>query len=326
LKGQGTLTSPWMTGAAKKDGSGNDYHQFLYLGGMKGSEVCSDCTVLFDELRISSGVLSRQEMLHQDVPLTGEALVHMRFEGDFDSRSYAKYKTVNVNKGTVAYASDVAAPYLTTAATSSEKMECLANAQCLTKDSGALYLHPTYWGLGYEYLTEATIEFFFNAGTTPYTNWSAPFQICTVTDKEIPFLMQKRATDQDWSIRLDSVEPVTANAVAGGVESVSMVVTTASVPMFDGKWHHVAVTIRQLPSGLSEFAFYVDRKYIGTSTTVNYAWRGFKDATTLRIDASKVSGGCLKLDEFRITKGVLDQKDFLRARNHEPGGLMLFVR
>lgn len=92
-----------------------------------------------------------------------------------------------------------------------------------------------------------------------------------------------------------------------------------SVSMIDGKWHHVAVTIKPINDGagshIESFVDY-DAQVHNVDTTTPYLYSS-GGVLCFNRSGNAGQGGC-DVDEVRFTRGILDRKDFLRLEKTPP--------
>lgn len=95
-------------------------------------------------------------------------------------------------------------------------------------------------------------------------------------------------------------------------DGTSIVYTSATTSLTDGKWHHVALTIKPIVGG-SHIAAYIDYvKVIDQETTSPCKYVAYMD---INRQYGKANPDCeVDVDEVRFTRGILEPSQFLRLK------------
>ena len=300
------ITVPWV-GVPDND----QLKMYLTLGS-------TNSKVAFDELRISKGVLPvyRQTRVTDFIPRNKDVLLHLSFEGDISSRVDTDDRSPYILSGsTSSYSGDKwkDAFYDPRTGAIESNGQSIASVAATT----SIQIGLPAWCLSEEVLDSATIEFFLKGDLADASEaWSNP--IWLVSPGRNALLLQRNSAG-NISFQAVCTYPV-GDVSPGGSDTAYW---SSSIPIADGKWHHIAVTIDPTADGHSKITYFHDYEPVHMVTTTSYAWRGLADGSYLRTCHGKTSGSYL-FDEFRISKGVLDKSEFLRARH--TGGLILLVR
>jgi hypothetical protein len=153
-----------------------------------------------------------------------------------------------------------------------------------------------------------TVEFFLNARESEIVrgSWLA-FLACrhdaqygsgSYYGNRLPFVFQENGAGAMY-FRADTLE-TTSCAVS------------STPQIFDGTWHHVAMTIEQMADNQHKLTGYVDYQPVGTSTMGG--WTTLEDYHFLRIGQKDKTYSIFLIDELRISKGALGVADFLRLK------------
>ncbi len=93
-------------------------------------------------------------------------------------------------------------------------------------------------------------------------------------------------------------------------------VQTSSISLVDGKWHHVAVTVKPI-SGGSHIEAFVDYNSIYSKDKTSEFKYSQCGVLTLNNRQGSACGGC-DVDEIRYSRGVLAKSEFLRLDDTPP--------
>lgn len=239
----------------------------------------------------------------------GDTIVHLSFDETVDAVGSESGSTV-VRSGTPAYADET--PAADVHWTSSDGTVCSRrNEGSLLAQNRQIQLKLPQTGLLCPNLPNATIEFFVKGLSVEKGSWAAPLRLTHEPNKTtvppFPYLLQTDAADR-FTFRADCFDDATeAAAGPAGRENCS---SSLSAPFADDTWHHVALTVAATESGKSRLTFYFDYVPIKTVVSTKFAWRGLTE--TMTIDFGSAKAACL-IDEFRISYGSLEPKEFLSA-------------
>ena len=284
----------------------------IALGGTSTSKLD------FDEVRITKGVLAPEEFLcfgaKREVR-NGDALLYMPFDGDMESIAGLYDEFGSASTGIPTYDNAVWKSHVVEYGHSDilvrkgyndgRNLAALnANGAVVTKEIRNPHMTA-------ESFDSATIEFFMRgpSAESDVTTWGTKLSLGrgwdSVSQTTKYGLIIQADDDKNFYFRVDTDKSATT--------------ISAPISMFDGKWHHFAITIE--PDGSStDVKFYfdygspVERTIAGTGCGLRYG----KDFTF------GMANNVLWLDEFRVTKGVLPKDKFLLAKN--VSGFVLILR
>ena len=257
-----------------------------------------------DEARITMKALTEERFFtNKRMRADGDVRAHVTFDGTMAAEELGTVFVAKVNDGREpAYSDEVPAKYI---CDERGQEGCRLNAQSLRLDGGVVKFLGSPWLRSDE---AQTIEFFVKGEAQDAYAPVVRFG-CSDGDTAIPVwaLSSSRANPTEFLMtRWDVVNG--ENRQADSCET--------SVTLFDGKWHHVALTFAPNAenSDRSDIAVWKDYEMVFSKTTdgrvaydqaVGMLWLGYNGTKTF-------TGW---IDELRITKGVIDSKKFLRAKN-----------
>ena len=298
---------PW-TGRTAKNGK----RTYLALGSPAISGTSFN--IAFDDIRITKGVLSTDQFF-QDA---GETLLYMTFDDIMASIAHGTDGPL-VGSGTPTYAGKTWKHSVIDAGRTTTIRDENSNSLKVSGSTGVTLTLP-YWALSRRALDSATIEFFIKgeADATP-TPWCKVLGIWnTPSPVMFPFLVQINGAGQ-YYLRADGYEK-RAGAQTTAKEEAQAAVAPGKAN--DGKWHHVAFTVKPNGDGTSEIEIFFDYESMSKGSTTNFGWRGVADNMILGF-GDGLTDGTFCVDELRISRGVLDSAKFLKAGSI---GLTLFLR
>lgn len=318
-KGSITLLGDILYAPNFNDGSG--YNQHWYFGGNYYGFTRSGT---FDEFRFSDKVLTPEEMLCTGSgPVDeGETIAYLPLDSDLSSfvgnNPYADDATLAANaakfeSGDAGFADGVKAFRVCNAPKGRGH-----NSATLALDGRSGHdcqvFYPLYaQNLGRFDYKKLTCEFFFK-GTYAGT-W-----------EQIVGLKGDAGVSR-WAFLLQHNDRHSVNFRTDTDKSQSAV--TATVPdanIFDGKWHHIAVTIDgETVPGKTRFKCFFDYQQVGNAADVEGSATGAFFSETARLDFGNTTG-CAGLkgqvDELRLSAGLLEPEEFLGME----GGFRIMVR
>ena len=263
----------------------------------------TDCRI--DEFRISYGALEPKEFLSANPPPTdGETLLHLTFDGDLSSTGRNLEQPARVSGTPVYSTADV--PGASIFSTRGETSTARPNKSSLLCENRVVYLALPLAALKRPDLASATIEFYIK-GETAAANWAVPLRLSDPNTGDTPpfqLLLQENGGSGKMFLRLDASDDGFSK---DSVESVS---SGGLYTFADGNWHHVAATLEPTADGRTQVRYYVDHQFFGSATSKTQAWKGLPENAQLRLGTS---GMKFWIDEFRISKGVLDHTQFLNT-------------
>jgi len=289
------------------DGSGKK--MYLFLGN-------TSSTIEIDELRISKGYLGIRDFLRlrSGNAKDGEPVLHLTFDEDSLASSVFTEDQPRVKEGTANYDSDVPSECISEgkAATAT----CRTNRRSLRMDAAMVQLYLENWMLGRGGLRDLTLEFFIKGSSATRSKdlWGGPFRLSDANNV-FPFLLQINGST-NYYFRADA-----AYWNGTGEESwYNKLDRNTRTDFHDGKWHHVALTVKETANETSRLELFFDHVSIGSLASANHAWRGLgRDGF---MGFGHANAGTVWIDEVRVTKGVLKPESFLYARK----GLMFILR
>ena len=301
--------------------SGNGSDQHWYVGGNYYGFTRSGT---FDEFRFSDKVLKPAEMLRTGSgPVEdGETIAYLPLDNDLSSfvgnNPYADDATLAANaakfeSGDAGFADGVKAFRVCNAPKGRGH-----NSATLALDGRSGHdcqiFYPLYAQnlarFGYKKLT---CEFFFKGS-------------CEGAWENIVGLRSAKSAAK-WAFLLQhgAGSTVTFRTDTDKVTS-TVPATVPNADIFDGKWHHVAVTIDgETVPGKTQFTCFFDYQQVGKTTDVDGSATGSFFTETACIDFGTPSGQAglkCQIDELRLSAGVLEPEDFLGME----GGFRIMVR
>lgn len=205
-----------------------------------------------------------------------------------------------------------------------------ANNGCLVVSQGRVFVDLSQFETGEE-MKSATVEFFFKSSSE--VNWGCKVALMkakasSVSDNARPYLFYlQRNSNGKIQTRADAVNH-------NGTDSAGVnYVFFSDNAVFDGEWHHLAMTIAPLYSSAnvhtgSTVTCYFDYGNAITKSMSN-PWRGFAAEGDDRLYLSVGEwNSTVAVDEFRITKGALPKGRFLVQRDTVPqdGDALLYMK
>lgn len=156
---------------------------------------------------------------------------------------------------------------------------------------------------------ELTIEFFVKGNPESFAAWQYAVTI---------------GGPWDWSVRVDANAQRNIRLCVNQSDSFGK---ESSVSLVDGKWHHIAVTVKPREGGGSHVETFVDYSPLWSGDLTS----GFKYGRGGVFSANRdggggYCGGC-DVDEVRFTRGILDKSEFLRLEENPPvdGETLLYL-
>lgn len=306
----------WLDGGAlsgSKDLSGDVWHGCTPAAGERLWLRIGNpgCTFAVDEFRVTRGVLPEEAFLvltDAPAPADKETLLYLPFDGDTSTLAHAEAPP-SIVAGTPRFSTDVWNVRVAEAGDSARTVR-ERNEGCLAVNGTVSFKLP-YWALKRPALASATIEFFVKG--LAYANealmkWDSPVRI-TKGDTPFPFILQMDGSC-GYFLRADGYEPIPGQETTDSFEQY-WATPSPTCPFYDGKWHHVAMTAAARADGATDLTFYFDYVKIKSSTTKKLAWRGLDDG--MKLEFGKYTDFPFRVDEFRVTKGVLAPSEFLKA-------------
>lgn len=298
--------NPWVFGNHQV------YNNYSWAGDIAAIRFSDQRVVVEDAMRLGA---TRSD---------GRTLVWLPFDADFGALA-----NVDVQPTNGAYAADMAAKLASGKVFFTNCVENVcpvdgAGVRQRTNNTGCLALKGGYVDLAIKpYMLDVpnaiTVEFFLNARLEDVQmgSWLA-FLTCRHDTMDqngnyfanrLPFVFQENGSGQIY-YRADT--PNLNNR------------TTASVKKpFDGKWHHVAITLENGVDGTNlKLTAYLDYEQAGTVTKAGTFT--LEDYHFLRIGQKDKTNSIFLIDEVRISKGALGVADFLRLKG--PAGTVLLFR
>lgn len=299
---------------------------------MNDSRCCHN--VQFEELRYSDEALSPKDFLRKAAPQIPEkaALVYLPLDTDYASIAHGEQlaDAVVAANTTATWTGNI--PELVPdvwkpAVRNGRKDEIRkANLGSLSVSTGSVFyadcaLLPNE--------PRITIEFFFKLNAIPA---SGSVELLGTRNMSNTSMTSANGGGKPWFICFDSTARFSCSMY--GAEKTQMTAQTGMSPGFaDGNWHHFAVTIDRNMDGMAVMSIYLDYALSTssnnpktTASPITYSW----NTTPLGISYGWTNDSGKKtlvgqIDEVRISKGVLEVKDFLKAGNPKRG-LVLLVR
>lgn len=282
-------------------------------------------TGMMDEIRISDEALIPELFIRYDFSYPdGEPLVYMPFDSDFRSIVHTNWNP----DGTAAYeveaAQRIAAGNPTfTSARLDERIVDGNGVRVRKGNVGSVKFTDTevkvtaadnlFW---YYFYPKLTIEFFTKVDVVGPGGWAQLFQIRNGKENVYPVCFQQGGKGNGLNVRVDTYG-------WGGASGTTSRNLTLPTTVYDGKWHHVAVTIDGSEGTNTVFQAYLDYELKGTmriSGFFSISQAGFFQFGNT--DVAACAGQTAHIDEFRISRGVLPPEKFLR-QTAEPGTLVI---
>ena len=197
----------------------------------------------------------------------------------------------------------------------------------LAGKAGMLRVENTNGGLN---LSETfTFECFFRMAGTTHADWN----VIAVKPGKLKNSTGKAVVNYDsWAIRVTGEKKISVRftkpgAMSTDLENVGSYNLTQDLTLesslYDGKWHHVAMTLENGVDGTNlKLTAYLDYEQVGTATKAGTL--ALEDYHFLRIGQKDKSNSTFLIDEVRISKGALGVADFLRLKG--PTGTVLLFR
>ena len=173
-----------------------------------------------------------------------------------------------------------------------------------------------------------TIEFFFKLNAIPA---SGSVELLGTRNMSNTTMNTGNGGGKPWHVYLDSTGRFGCS-MYGTDKSQTSAQTGMRPELADGNWHHFAVTIDRNGDGNAVMSIYLDYALSTasnnpktTGSPITYSW----NTTPLGISYGWTNDPVKKtlvgqLDEVRISKGVLEVEDFLKAGNPKRGLMLLF--
>ena len=272
------------------------------------------------EVRVSDVPLQTKDMLWQgSTGLNGGTVVWLPFDGDFNALDWSLTQTTNgtyeigvtnaLAKETAAFSTDMKNVRIVDGSKATLRN---ANESCLSLNGGYIDLAITPFKP--EIYDALTIEFFFKANfaANSWLSLAACRQDTVTTGNypnRLPFLFQENGS-RGLNCRADTPES----------KDQSVSIPTTSSP-FDGKWHHVALTINHGAEHTNQtITVYFDYESVG-SKTIKGVFTTY-DYHFLRFGHKDSAQSVMMLDEFRVSRGALPVSAFMRQAG---AGMIIMV-
>lgn len=271
----------------------------LDFGGTSGLDCC------VDEFRISYGALSPTEFEVIAEAKTGDTLYYLSFDDETVLSSVRGPERGSLASGTPVYsATDLPGSSIYSGASGARTAR--SNLKALACDHSQISIKLPLANLLRPVLPAATIEFFMKGSV--YTAWDAVVRIYNPSAQYYPPfpLLAQVADTGKLNLRVDCGTDDFSDS------TVNQLQTGMGRPFADDRWHHYAVTIEPDGAGHTVVKYYLDHVLKATNTSTDYEWKGISSVHELSFGSN---GSKCWIDEFRITKGVLQPDAFL---NMEP--------
>ena len=282
----------------------------LVIGGsnLAGWQFCGQV----DEVRLSDVIINTADCVlkKRDAP-DGTVIGHFPMEGDFKSTVWTSYWA----DPAVSAATGGETPTFTDR--EKEMVYCDKDGvrigeeidkKCLTLNKGRVQWNDPE--LLKACVDALTIEFFLNATTNDNENWASIVRAG---------YLENSTTYLPWNISYTFDTP--GCDVSFRVDTPNhrnQFLAQASVPL-DGKWHHLAMQVWRTTDGKTSFALHVDYEQRAEGTA--YEWIVYPNGIHwgFGLSGTPFVG---RIDEVRLTKGVIPVDDFMRLRSL-PKGLII---
>ncbi len=291
----------------------------LVLGGNNLSQwqYCGE----IDEMRLSDGIVNTEvnALRKRGIP-DGTVIGHFHLEDDCRSSVWADYwpeaEMSAATGGTVPTFAKL------------EKVKCLCDinrertddlvdTNCLNISKGKVqWTNPQ---LLKDSADALTVEFFIQAKASENSDWAGIVRTDTTVDGTsggalmLPWNLSRHpsGTGGDVTFRVDTPTSVNNSTV------------DVRIPL-DGGWHHVAFRMKNiLDGGAQKVEYDVCVDYQSKAKKTANGWTSYPGTVHMGFGlASTPFIG--KIDEFRLTKGILNEDDFLRLKG--TGGMVLIFR
>lgn len=154
-----------------------------------------------------------------------------------------------------------------------------------------------------------TLEFFIRFDAAPSGNYNSVFRFNDADSADAVYGVRIQSSGA-FDMRVDTISEKNKDEAPSRFNQGNDFGATG---VFDGNWHHVAFTFEPDDAGNTLMKFYLDYEYVASRTawgTLRTVGGGELANTSFTIGSSALSGA---IDEIRISQGVLDVSEMLRA-------------
>jgi hypothetical protein len=156
-----------------------------------------------------------------------------------------------------------------------------------------------------------TLEFFLFLESLPTSDYATVFRFNDAQSGDVVYSV--RINKGQFDMRIDTVSEKEKEDVKDHFNQ-GKTFGAGGVALSDGRWHHVAFTFEpDYDSNKTLLKMYLDYKYIGSNTAngiLRTVGGGELASTSFTIGSTALNGF---IDEVRLSQGVLEVKDMLRA-------------
>ena len=269
-----------------------------------------------DEVRLSDVIVNTSDgaLKKRDI-LDGTVIGHFPMEGDCNSTVWTNYWTNPV----LSAATGGEMPTFTNR--ENEMVHCdkdgirigkEVDAKCLTLNGGKVrWAAPEFLK---DCVDSLTVEFFVNAKVSENANWAGIVR-SEYTSGSTTFL--------PWNISYTQTEGTDYLACRADTDQSRNTSTILADAPLDGKWHHVALQVWRWPDNTSTtYSLYIDYELQTSGDVLGKTI--YPDGTSLGFGlASTPFVG--RIDEVRLTKGIIPVDGFMRLRR-PPRGMIISFR
>jgi hypothetical protein len=287
------------------------YSPYLQLFGGYGANHPQQMKGAVDSVRLTKRALGPHEFLKKNAvepePI-GRTRAWISFDGDY----LVKPRTNDIPAGTVSsgdveFSRNVPGAVIV----DGDENVLMETNRASAKFPGSLFFRHNLLTDSLD-MRSQTLEFYVKMDAPPSSDWMnlVRFNVGASSGGDVVYGVRYR-TNKKLSIRFDAVaeseKKQYPNHFNQGAEF-------ENANLDDGKWHHVALTFdSDEEKSNTSISFYKDRKFIGTKTVnglVRTVESGAISSTSFTIGSTELTG---YIDEVRLSQGILDVKDMLRA-------------
>jgi len=287
------------------------YSPYLQLFGGYGASHPQQMKGAVDSVRLTKRALGPHEFLKKNAvepePI-GRTRAWISFDGDY----LVKPRTNDIPAGTVSsgdveFSRNVPGAIIV----DGDENVLMETNRASAKFPGSLFFRHNLLSDSLD-MRSQTLEFYVKMDAPPSSDWMnlVRFNVGASSGGDVVYGVRYR-TNKKLSIRFDAVAESEKiqypNHFNQGAEF-------ENANLDDGKWHHVALTFdSDEEKSNTSISFYKDRKFIGTKTVnglVRTVESGAISSTSFTIGSAALTG---YIDEVRLSQGILDVKDMLRA-------------
>ena len=263
-----------------------------------------------DEVRFSDTIVNTADaaLNKRGIP-DGTVIGHFPMEGDFKSTVWTNYWTdpvLSVATGGETPSFSTREREMVYVDKDGIRIGKTVDKKCLTLNKGRVQ-----WSDSELLMASAdslTVEFFINAQANENVNWTSivradytknssvylPWNISYTTDSSGNDVAYRVDTDSQWN----------------------QAILYAKVPL-DGQWHHLALQVwRQTAATRTSFALYVDYELRTEGSVAGYTEYPIETHWGFGLSSNLFVG---RIDEVRLTKGVIPVDDFMRLEKRRLG-------